>query len=81
MNYMPEPSLIPPEHPATPLRCCLCHQPVEEALELLYGPICRRCLQVYADVHTMDELSALLCAAVLTNDLPQKEEPICCPNP
>ena len=80
MNTIPEPALIPPEYPAAPLRCCLCQQPVEEALELLYGPICRPCLQEYADAHTMDELSALLCAAILTDNQPQKEDLPCCQN-
>lgn len=68
MKTIPEPSLTPPEHPAAVLRCCICHRPVGEALELPYGPICRPCLQVYAADHSMDELSALLCAAVITDD-------------
>lgn len=69
MRIIPEPSLIPPEYPTAILRCCICHQPVGEALELLYGPICRPCLQAYAADHSIDELSALLCAAVITNDI------------
>ena len=73
MKQIPEPSLLPPEYPTAALRCCLCHHPVPEALELLYGPICRSCLQSVTEHHSMDQLSALLCAAVLTNDIPEKE--------
>ena len=73
MKQTPEPSLLPPEYPAVVLRCCLCHHPVPEALELLYGPICRSCLQNVTENRTMDELSALLCAAVITNDTSEKE--------
>ena len=73
MRQIPEPSLIPPEYPAAILRCSLCHHPVPEALELLSGPICRPCLQSMTEHRAMDELSALLCAAVITNDTSEKE--------
>lgn len=64
MNCTPEPSLQPQESPLPPLRCCLCMQEVAEVLELPYGTVCRSCL----DGQTMDELSALLCAPILSNE-------------
>lgn len=64
---VPEPNLQPPEPAAPFLRCCLCSQPVDTALELLRGPVCRSCLQTYADSRPMEELSSLLCAAILTD--------------
>ena len=74
MNHIPEPSLLPREYPPSVLRCCLCHHPVPEALDLLYGPICRSCLQQVTEHQTMDELSALLCAAIVCSDTPDKED-------
>jgi len=69
----PEPTLVPPEYPPAPLRCSICLQPVSEALELRGGPICRPCLTCFTNRRTMDELSALLCAAILTDDSFPKE--------
>lgn len=63
MNRTPEPLLLPREQPLPPLRCCLCLRPVPEALELPYGTVCRPCL----DGRTMDELSAMLCAPIITD--------------
>ena len=63
MNLIPELSLQPKEHPLPPLRCCLCMQKVEEALDLPYGTVCRNCI----DRQTTDELSALLCAPIITD--------------
>ena len=63
MNRIPEVSLQPQEQPLPPLRCCLCLRQVPEALELPYGTICRPCLEK----KSMDELSALLCAPIITN--------------
>lgn len=63
MNRIPEPTLLPREHPLPPLRCCLCLRRVPEALELPFGNICRTCL----DSRTTDELSALLCAPIITD--------------
>lgn len=63
MSAVPEPSLHPKEHPLPPLRCCLCLQKVPEALELPYGTVCRSCI----DRQTTDELSALLCAPIITD--------------
>ena len=62
MNRIPEASLLPQEYPQPPLRCCLCMQKVPEALELLYGTVCKACLSN----RTTDELSALLCAPIIT---------------
>ena len=62
MNRTPEPSLLPQEHPQPPLRCCICMQKVPEALELPYGTVCKTCLTK----QTTDELSALLCAPIIT---------------
>ena len=72
----PEPSLIPPELPAPLLRCCLCRQPVQDALGLHYGPVCLPCLQAYAERRSMDDLSALLCAEILTEEPNNKEVPL-----
>lgn len=72
---VPEPSLTPPELPIPPLRCCLCRQPVPDALGLHYGPVCRRCLQDYVRHHSIDDLSALLCAEILTDEPYTKEVP------
>lgn len=72
---VPEPSLIPPELPIPPLRCCLCRRPVRDALGLHYGPVCRCCLQDYVRHHSMDDLSALLCAEILTDEPNTKEVP------
>jgi hypothetical protein len=65
---IPEPSLIPPEYPEV-IRCQCCHRPVMEVFEIsCSGTICRSCLaEKLADtVVTMDELSALLCAPVVS---------------
>lgn len=64
---LPEPSLLPPELPPPPLRCRLCSRPVPEALELFAGPVCRACLARAAAGGSLDDLSALLCAAILTD--------------
>lgn len=67
--YIPEPSLTPPEHPEPPLYCQACHRPIPEMFELSCSEvICRSCLaEKLADsVVTMDELSALLCAPVVS---------------
>lgn len=63
MNRTPELPLLPREHPQPSLRCCLCMQKVPEALELPYGMVCRSCF----DRQTTDELSALLCAPIITD--------------
>ncbi len=63
MNTIPELSLYPKEKPLPSLRCCLCLQKVPEALELPYGTVCRSCI----DRQTTDELSALLCAPIITD--------------
>lgn len=63
MNRLPERSLQPREDPQSVLRCCLCLQKVPEALELPYGNVCRSCF----DRQTTDELSALLCAPIITD--------------
>ena len=63
MNRLPERSLQPREDPQSVLRCCLCLQKVPEALELPYGTVCRSCF----DRQTTDELSALLCAPIITD--------------
>ena len=55
---------LPPEYPLPPLRCCLCLREVREALELPYGTVCKPCL----NRQTMDDLSALLCAPILTQE-------------
>ncbi len=64
MKHIPEPNLQPPELPLPPLRCCLCLQAGRELLELPYGTVCQPCL----NGSTMDELSALLCAPILTDE-------------
>lgn len=64
MNRMPEPCLTPPEYPQQALRCGLCLQPVTEALELYGRTVCRPCLQA----QDMDDLSALLCAPIVTKE-------------
>lgn len=64
---IPEPSLTPPEHEYTPL-CLRCKRPVPEMFELTAGAlICRDCLSdlVSDPKTTMDDLSALLCLAVV----------------
>ena len=63
MKNIPEPSLHPREQPQQPLRCCICLQKVPEALELPYGTVCRSCF----DRQTTDELSALHCAPIITD--------------
>ena len=63
MNRTPEPSLLPQAHPQPALRCCLCLQAVPEALDLPYGTVCRPCL----NMQTTDDLSALLCAPIITD--------------
>lgn len=68
MKRTPEPSLQAPEGAADVLRCCLCHRRAAQALGLYCGPVCRSCLEAVAGQGTMDELSALLCAAILTDD-------------
>ena len=73
MRSVPEPSLHPPEHPPAPLRCSLCRRIITEALELRGGPVCRQCLRACADLPTMDALSALLCAAIVTDEPDPKE--------
>ena len=70
---IPEPILIPHHFPMPPLRCCICRKTVQEALGLRYGPICRPCLQKYADSGQIDDLSALLCAEILTDDSTHQE--------
>lgn len=62
---IPEQSLTPPEAPAAPLRCCLCCRRVPEALELVYGVVCRSCLIDCLTTRPLDDAAALLCAAVL----------------
>ena len=64
---IPEPSLHPAEPQIPPLICTLCRRPVESALEVLRGPVCRSCLQTYAHCRTMEDLSSLFCAAILTD--------------
>ena len=72
MNF-PELPLNPKELPKPALRCHICSQPAAEALELLHGPVCLSCLQDYVQNRSLDTLSALLCAAVLTNDIPKED--------
>lgn len=64
MNRTPEPGLYPPEYPQPPLRCCLCLRLVPEALDLYGRTVCRGCLQK----QEIDDLSALLCAPIITED-------------
>ena len=64
MNRLPEPGLNPPEYPQPPLRCSLCLRVVPEALELYGRTICHPCLQR----QNIDDLSALLCAPIITED-------------
>lgn len=64
----PEPSLNPPEYSPASLTCSCCCQPVPEALEFHGGrAVCRRCLQqlIANNAVTLDELAAILCAAVV----------------
>ena len=70
---IPEPSLTPQEFSIPPLRCCICRKTVAEALGLRYGPICRPCLRKYTDTGRIDDLSALLCAEILTEELTHQE--------
>ena len=70
---VPEPALMPSEASVPPLRCCICRKAVSEALGLRYGPICRPCLQKYAETGRIDDLSALLCAEILTEELTCQE--------
>lgn len=62
----PEPPLLPPESPPSPLRCCRCHRATRQALSLYCGPLCRSCLAEAAGQCTLDELSAMFCAEILT---------------
>lgn len=64
MKHTPEPSLLPPEHPLPPLRCSLCLQTGRELLDLPFGTVCHPCLHR----STMDQLSALLCAPIITEE-------------
>lgn len=66
MSRIPEPDLQPPECAQLPLRCCLCLRIVPEALELYGRIVCRSCLQK----QSIDDLSALLCAPILTEESP-----------
>ncbi len=56
------------------LRCSICRQAAAEALELISGPICRNCLRERTVSGSLDELAALLCAAVVTDDQTTKED-------
>lgn len=70
MKYyeIPEPGLNPIEYTRQSLRCSICLHPVPEALEFSGGrTICRHCLEqlVSSEQTTIDDLAALLCAAVV----------------
>lgn len=64
---IPEPSLLPPELPAAPLRCCLCLRPAAELLELPYGLLCQPCLHSLSH-RPLDDAAAILCAPIVTQD-------------
>lgn len=60
--------LTPPELPEEPMRCSLCLHTADVLLEFHGGKlVCRRCLVELTSNEkvSMDDLAALLCAAVV----------------